>query len=249
MVSSYDNIWLPDDDIATSPERINELFRIHTAFRLDLSQPSLSPESYYSHIVTMYHPRFHIRFTNFVEVMVPLFSRSLLMKVWSDFERYNTGWGFDFAWPSMTQFPKVAVIDAVQVTHTRPLQGPSKSGGVSGPNQGMREQFDYMSRKFITRPRTLQNVTLAGIMSDGEMSSLTEARCSNFIAIVLDAVNYLSKRNVIGYAQYCRAVLTYFEEFRQNIPEGVLEQVLADTLPDLDQLRADIARPPVRLAG
>ncbi|WP_181707803.1 hypothetical protein [Chthonobacter rhizosphaerae] len=248
-VMRYDSIWLPDDDLATNAATINELFEIHRAFKLELSQPSLSDQSYYTHPVTMNHPAFFIRFTNFVEIMMPLFSRGLLQRVWSDFEHSNSGWGFDVVWPSVTQFPRVAIVDALTVTHTRPLRGSTGSGGSNQAKTSDREQQEYLSRRFFTSPRVKQNVTLAGILKDGSIGSLTDPQAIAFLATVLSSSRYLANEDILGYAQYCKNTLEHIDQFRQLVSERALEAVMKDALPELEMLRAKIAMYSLRKAS
>jgi hypothetical protein len=119
----YDYIWLPDDDVAIAQQDVSELFRQTAALDLALTQPALSWDSYWSHRVTLRHPSFRLRLTNYVEVMAPCFERSFLERCLPTFVESMSGWGLDILWPRLlpARPRRCAVIDDVQMTHTRPV--------------------------------------------------------------------------------------------------------------------------------
>jgi hypothetical protein len=124
-LENYDLFWLPDDDIEVSCERIKTMFQTVATERFELAQPSLSNGSYLSHLIALNNPCFVYRNVNFVELMVPVFSRKLLIKTLPLFEGTRTGFGMDYVWHRFTTDPtqKVAIIDSVEVKHTRPIGG------------------------------------------------------------------------------------------------------------------------------
>ncbi len=123
----YSSIWLPDDDLLTSKAAINELFDIFEKYGLQVAQPALTWNSYFGHLTTLKTNRFHLRFTNFVEVMAPCFSSRMLRKALPLFNSNMSGWGLDFVWAKLVDRPdrEIAIIDAVTVRHTRPVGGPN----------------------------------------------------------------------------------------------------------------------------
>jgi hypothetical protein len=120
-VARYEAVWCPDDDLDFDSYTAERLFARFRALRLDLAQPSLTKGSFFSFYTTLRHRTFVARFTNYVEVMAPMFSRRALEICSPTFDRSVAGWGLDMIWPSLLGNPrdKVAVIDAVSVTHTR----------------------------------------------------------------------------------------------------------------------------------
>jgi hypothetical protein len=124
---AYDRIWLPDDDLACTPEAIDRLFMLADYHELHLCQPSLSHDSYISHATTVHNPRFLLRRTNFIEVMAPLLTRELLERVLPTMIENESGWGLDFLWQMFLDRPRrdSGVIDALQIRHTRPVGGPN----------------------------------------------------------------------------------------------------------------------------
>lgn len=121
IIRRYESIWFPDDDISCVTETINELFDMFEQHRLLLGQPSLTNDSYASHQITLNVPGSAIRFTNFVEAMVPVFSFEALLKCYPTFSESFSGWGTDLVWPKILGYPKdrIAIIDKVSVKHTR----------------------------------------------------------------------------------------------------------------------------------
>jgi hypothetical protein len=127
LLEAYDYFWLPDDDIAASAAVIEQMFEIMRDYDLALAQPSLSPDSYMSHLITLQNPVFRLRFTTFVEVMCPVLSRDMLKTVLPILKHSAGGTGLDFAWARFIDEPygKSAILDEISVTHTRPVGGGS----------------------------------------------------------------------------------------------------------------------------
>lgn len=127
LLQAYDYFWLPDDDIATDAATINEMFAIMRRERLELAQPGLSAESYFSHPITLANDLFEYRTTTFIEIMVPVLDQKLMRRVLPILMTTRSGFGLDLVWHRFTSAPdKVAVIDRTAVTHTRPVGGPLK---------------------------------------------------------------------------------------------------------------------------
>jgi hypothetical protein len=119
----YDYIWLPDDDIATDQDTITRMFAIAREVGLDLFAPALHEESFYAHFDTMRNDRFAGRWTGFVEIMTPGFSRAALEELHPTLRRSPTGWGWglDSLWPKLLGYENIGVIDATPVLHTKPV--------------------------------------------------------------------------------------------------------------------------------
>lgn len=142
-VFAYERVWLPDDDLRASKDGINALFDIFAKHRLMLAQPALTPDSHLGHLITLRNRAFRLRFTNFVEIMAPCFSRDFLREMLPTFNENLSGWGLDLLWPSrIADGSRIAIIDAVGVCHTRPVGGPNyqhlRNGG-KDPRQEMGE--------------------------------------------------------------------------------------------------------------
>jgi hypothetical protein len=124
LIFRYDYFWLVDDDIEASVGDVSALFDYVRTHGFDLAQPSLLPESYYSHRLTLHCPGFAHRHTNFVELMAPMLSRHLLSGALPLFAGTRSGHGIDWMWQRLARDPRqtVAIVDAISVGHYRPLR-------------------------------------------------------------------------------------------------------------------------------
>lgn len=122
IILEYDAVMIADDDVSMNATTIRDMFHIFTQHNLMLAQPALGWDSYYAHEITHQNPKYLLRYTNWVEGMVPIFSKDTLKLCWPTFNKSKTGWGLDFIWPKLLNYPKdkIAVIDATPVRHTRP---------------------------------------------------------------------------------------------------------------------------------
>lgn len=119
LLDEYEYIWIPDDDITTRPEDVTRLFERVREHDLELAQPSLSLGCRHYHHITLNNDAFAMRWTNFVELMVPVFHRDLLKTLLPMFEGNWAGLGLDMIWPNFTrdQRSAVGIIDDVVVSH------------------------------------------------------------------------------------------------------------------------------------
>ncbi|HEX2540188.1 MAG TPA: DUF707 domain-containing protein [Caldimonas sp.] len=126
VLGAYDAFWFPDDDLAASSAVIDRMFAFFRAYQLCLAQPALTRDSYYTWDTLLQDSRAHIRYTGFVEVMAPLFSRAALDVCRPTFVESRSGWGLDWVWPGLCRqagLGRMAIVDATPVRHTRPVGG------------------------------------------------------------------------------------------------------------------------------
>ncbi|MFC5447346.1 DUF707 domain-containing protein [Paenibacillus aestuarii] len=130
----YDAIWMPDDDISANAYDINRMFHLFMEQGLELAQPALTPDSFFAHGITVKKNDYLLRYSHFVEPMVPLYSRNAFQKLLPTFDKSESGWGLDFVWPKVLGFPyrKIGVIDEVTVKHTRRVGGGELYKNISG---------------------------------------------------------------------------------------------------------------------
>jgi hypothetical protein len=124
-LQQYDRVWIPDDDVAGDVATVNRLFDVAAEYKLAICQPGIGRGDM-SYQELRADSRFVLRYTGFVEIMCPLFSRRALEKVLPLFDANRSGWGIDWVWSSWFDQREVAVIDAAPMAHTRPL----RAGGV-----------------------------------------------------------------------------------------------------------------------
>jgi hypothetical protein len=139
-ILKYDYVWLPDDDLAADKKTINRMFDLCAEMKLDLAQPALSHDSYYSHLVTLKNSEFLLRYTNFIEIMAPVFSRAFLPPCADSFKENLSGFGLDLLWPTwLGGDQRAAIIDDCVIRHTRVLGGPNHAAVTATGKTPMKE--------------------------------------------------------------------------------------------------------------
>jgi len=140
LFARYELIWCPDDDVAAETHSINQFFRLMERHGLQLAQPAIA-QGDAAFKALRRHPDYLLRYTGYVEVMCPAFTHDAFQKVLPTFVENISAWGIDWLWTSMFRPSEAAVIDAVGVHHTRPLQ----AGGVHKlfAARGINPQADY----------------------------------------------------------------------------------------------------------
>lgn len=138
----YSYIFIPDDDIMTDARSINRLFHLMEQYSLKIAQPALK-ESYYTYPVTLQEHPFILRYTNFVEMMLPCFSREALKEVIYTFNENESGWGTEFHWPLLigSKGRDMAIIDAVPMIHTQPVK--------RGRTENDKELHAYLKKYYL----------------------------------------------------------------------------------------------------
>ena len=126
ILENYEFFWFADDDISIKGDQISKMFSLMTHYDLDIAQPALSLDSYFSFLITIQCESFKIRFSNFVEIMAPCLRDTIVKKMLPYFEDQFTGMGLDSIWTYKTRREpnKMAILDEVVMTHTRPVGGP-----------------------------------------------------------------------------------------------------------------------------
>jgi hypothetical protein len=187
-ISAYDRVWFPDDDLRATKAGINLLFEIFEKHDLSLAQPSLTPDSYLGHLITLHNRSFVLRFTNFVEIMAPCFSRDFLQQMLPSFQANLSGWGLDFVWPTkISDWKKVAIVDAVTVCHTRPIGGPNYkhlAAGGKTPKEELAEVFVKYGLTSVQAP-----FVRGGIDKSGQRLSMHDATARELIDNIM--IGYL----------------------------------------------------------
>jgi hypothetical protein len=123
LLDRYDYFWLTDDDIATDGATIEAMFGLMEQERLEVGQPGLTPDSYFSFLHTLASPSFRLRYTTFVEVMTPCLGREVVRRMLPHFPASKSGFGLDLVWARLEadNRERAAILDAVPMRHTRPV--------------------------------------------------------------------------------------------------------------------------------
>jgi hypothetical protein len=152
----YDHVMFPDDDLMMSWHDIDRMFDVMRHHDLLLAQPGLFADSHVLHDLTRKRDEGVLRFTNFVEVMVPVFSRAALRACAPTFGMSASAFGLDHVWPRLLGLPptRIAIVDAVGVAHTRPMGGAYDIDAANAEGArvrglfGIGEHFDERGRLF-----------------------------------------------------------------------------------------------------
>lgn len=152
IASQYDLIWCPDDDIACDTKSINRFFGLMNKYNLQIAQPSIR-EGECDFQALHQHKDYLLRYTRYVEIMCPAFTREAIQRVRPTFVENTSAWGIDWVWANFYGKQQVGVIDAVGVHHTRPV----RAGGVHREldSQGVdpEAEFDTVLKKYHIRNR------------------------------------------------------------------------------------------------
>lgn len=80
IICSYKAIMISDDDMLLGSANLSMLFNLQQKYELDILQPSFDSRGKISHFITLTKPFSKLRYTNFVEVNCPIFSKKALAK-------------------------------------------------------------------------------------------------------------------------------------------------------------------------
>jgi hypothetical protein len=116
----YERIWCPDDDIACDTAAVNLLFEVFERFNLELAQPAISDGEFSFKSLAQIRGNL-LRYSPYVEIMCPIFSRDAFFSLKDTFLENRSGWGIDWIWPRRFTAEQIAIIDKVGVHHTGSL--------------------------------------------------------------------------------------------------------------------------------
>lgn len=120
LLLDYDHVLFLDDDIETSMEDIDALFRTCAEEGLDLAQMSLTQDSHCVWPSLRQAPESPgLRSVEAVEIMMPVVSRRALREISGSFVESVSGFGLDLLWASVVKDfgGNIAVIDRIAARH------------------------------------------------------------------------------------------------------------------------------------
>lgn len=167
-VRGYRYVWLPDDDLLTSGENINNFFSLCDHMGLTIAQPALTPYSYYSWKITLQDQslaarltKSAARLTNFVEIMAPCFRAENFDIFSKTFGENTSGWGYEWLWWKLAlenNIATFAIVDRTPVYHTRPVGAAGHGGSVKSPSEELRA----LMQKFNLRKTKVKVIRRVG---------------------------------------------------------------------------------------
>lgn len=138
--AGYDYIFAWDDDIDPLDFSFARFVDIMRRNDLEIAQPGISPDSFVNVKLTRAQAGMTGRFTDYVENMVPVFTRQAWTRYWDIIEEGKCRWGWQLSSTcrSACGYRRMGIVDEEPVAHTRPCQ--SRNTGAPG------EARDYYSR-------------------------------------------------------------------------------------------------------
>lgn len=169
VLEHYDYFVFADDDIEITTEAINTLFETAARERLELAQPGLTPDSYFSAIHHLRSASFRLRYTTYVEVMFPCLSRAALMRLLPYAADTPTGFGLDLIWARLEADNRyrAAIIDTISMRHTRPV-GSVITRKLEEQGRDNRVIGEAMMERFGMPPRGRHLYCYAGVTASGK---------------------------------------------------------------------------------
>lgn len=173
LFEKYEYFFLLDDDIVISTEDVNRLFSMMREYQLKIAQPSLVM-SYYTYKHTAFHPFYILRYTNFVEMMMPCFSRDALKAVLPTFEQKIRWCGIEMHWPVLvgSNHKDMAIVDAVSAKHMRPVQSWNSLSQLQQENYLKKHNLSWSIEMYGGLP--LDNVDFEGKQAFDEVRTYCE---------------------------------------------------------------------------
>jgi hypothetical protein len=120
---SYRNVMLVDEDVFAMPQTWSRFFDwMDRILAAEMAAPALTPNSIFSHPVTVQQFNSRVRRVSFIEGMMPCFRARTLKQMLPTFlaDPTGMGWGIDYVWPKLLDYKGIYVVDDTPVTHWRP---------------------------------------------------------------------------------------------------------------------------------
>jgi hypothetical protein len=228
-ISQYRYVWLPDDDLLCVPEKVSLMFSMCDELQLDLAQPALTLDSYFTHTITMQHQAFQLRFTNFVEIMAPILSAPMLERIFPTLAGNISGYGLDGLWPHYTKLGNIAIIDDTPVKHTRPVGGPNYLFSQKAGIPPVHEDWLVSATYGIERPANFQ-VNYGGLLQDGTPIAIgdSEYEIDHMLRMLIESCSKIALTSV-QFTRYLSNHLAYWHgggPGQRRYPRNALRVVL-----------------------
>lgn len=195
-LDQYDYVGFPDDDLSCTGATWTRFFHIVSNARPQVAQPALSRRSFFSYAGVLQRPSALLRWTNFVEVMTPAFSRSALTVAMRYFGENDSGWGMDRLWPALFEAPSrtLCVVDSTPVLHTRAVGvGPLYKRTLLNSRSPHEEKREFLARHGLSEPAF---AVYAAVTPDGKDLPVTRQLVR---PLVLPALRQLLRRRCRRY--------------------------------------------------
>ncbi|MEO3474822.1 hypothetical protein AAFN86_23375 [Roseomonas sp. CAU 1739] len=167
-LSSYDYVWIADDDMQISYADIVRAFSIADHFSFWVSSPSHDPSGKISNPFMIKKDGDHdIRLVTYIEVTWPIFRSDMLEKFLAVYDGTLTCWGVDHWWANVFQTERnftSAIFDCISAINTPDEQkGGRREIGRLVTDHALIEAFEQAKKKYNfagVRPRTVAKISL-----------------------------------------------------------------------------------------
>jgi hypothetical protein len=123
---AYDVVFFLNSDILINYSDINRFFDYVDLFDLDICQPALSVNSYFSHNFLLKRAGLEVAIVPFVEIMMPCLSRRVINEMVQLNIFSISGWGMDcHLFPTLVRrmgLRPQCVVHAVSAIHAKPVE-------------------------------------------------------------------------------------------------------------------------------
>lgn len=117
----YDYAIFPDDDLEYGDGFAPRFLDLLESHDVALAQPALTADSYHTYDICVRREGALLRYTNFVEIMIPCFRRDALRRLRPTLDARTSpmGYGFDLHWPYACAAAglRMAIVDETPVSH------------------------------------------------------------------------------------------------------------------------------------
>lgn len=205
VLDIYDYFWFPDDDLDLSSELCNDVVSYVVENEFDLAQPALTYDSYHSHRLLVRVPFFSHRLSNFVELMMPLLTKKLLLKMLPMFEGTWSGVGLDWVWSYEVQRTSgvIAILDKYPVRHSRPLNQHLRESMALQGVSALEEREQNLAKYKFEAP-AIYPIIFSGVSSQGHIIG------SFRVIAAIMAVSYAMNSKKIAHKNWNRKALFNF---------------------------------------
>lgn len=122
----YNYVGVIDDDIIFKVSDFNYMLHIAEIHQLDVFQPSISKDSFFSHRKFVHRSALLVSMIDWVEIMAPFYRQNLLLACEPYFLKTISGQGVDCYLMPVLQIihnqTATGIIHAIQIKHARPIR-------------------------------------------------------------------------------------------------------------------------------
>lgn len=123
---NYNYIGVIDDDIVFKVSDFNYMLHIAEIHELDVFQPSIAKDSYFSHRRFVNRAGMMVTNIDWVEIMAPFYRQNLLLACENYFHKTISGQGVDVYLMPVLQIihnqTKTGIVHSIQIKHARPIR-------------------------------------------------------------------------------------------------------------------------------